>query len=178
MKRFAYIMIPAMALATAPAWAQTSNDMALPPAAESQPATELLSADKVIVQQEEGQTRADAIIGTSVQSGMGEDAEKVGSISDLLLDENNNLVAALVDVGGFLGIGDKTVALSWNALSFDRAENGDVTVTSDVTREQLEQAPPFQTLEDQIAEEKQEMEKQQMEMQPNPGLTEQPAPAQ
>ncbi|WP_246233232.1 PRC-barrel domain-containing protein [Aurantimonas aggregata] len=48
----------------------------------------------------------------------GADGESIGSISDVLLSEQGEVMAVLVGVGGFLGIGEKDVAVSMDALEF------------------------------------------------------------
>lgn len=55
------------------------------------------------------------LIGTRVVST---DNEAVGDINDIVMDRNGRMVAAVVGVGGFLGIGEKNVAVSFEALEF------------------------------------------------------------
>lgn len=63
---------------------------------------------------------AESLIGRRVQNASGED---LGGVTDLLLDENGNVIGVLVGVGGFLGIGGKDVAVRFSDLEFkDRAE--------------------------------------------------------
>jgi hypothetical protein len=49
-----------------------------------------------------------------------------------------------VDVGGFLGIGEKPVAVGFEALRFRRDEDGALFVRVNATKEQLEQAPTYE----------------------------------
>ncbi len=60
----------------------------------------------------EGSVSLQSLIGSSVKSRM--DKEDIGNIEDILVDADGNLLAVIVSVGGFLGIGDKDVALSWD----------------------------------------------------------------
>lgn len=48
---------------------------------------------------------------------------------------------AVVDVGGFLGLGAKPVALDISRLNFMRDENGKVHATTAMTKEQLKELP-------------------------------------
>jgi sporulation protein YlmC with PRC-barrel domain len=64
---------------------------------------------------------------------------RVGAVSDLVLDENGQVTHVVVDVGGFLGIGAKPVALEMSQVSILRADNGtDLRVYLPQTREELD----------------------------------------
>jgi hypothetical protein len=52
-----------------------------------------------------------------------------------------------IDVGGFLGIGEKPVAVSFDALRVRKDEDGNLFVRVDATKEQLEQAPTYKVSE-------------------------------
>jgi sporulation protein YlmC with PRC-barrel domain len=72
------------------------------------------AAEKVEVQQAENEWRVDWITGTSVMSP---DGETIGDINDLIVDsETGEMKAAIIGVGGFLGIGEKLIALPWTDL--------------------------------------------------------------
>ncbi|MFD2237098.1 PRC-barrel domain-containing protein [Aureimonas populi] len=62
-----------------------------------------------------GAWRTSDLEGKSVEDANG---ESIGSISDTLVDENGQVIAVLVGVGGFLGIGQKDVAVSMESLEF------------------------------------------------------------
>src|SRR5262247_487534 len=114
-----------LALAT-PVWAQTTTDQPTtappPPAAESgsQPATpEATTApaagttgpeQTIIPEQKETEVLAEDLVGAKV---FGPDGEKVGTVEDLILDEQNKVTGVVVGVGGFLGMGKKEVGLNW-----------------------------------------------------------------
>ena len=55
----------------------------------------------------------------------------------------------LVGTGGFLGIGEKDVALNFNDLRFTQDQDGKVKVIANVTKETLASAPDYQTLAEQ-----------------------------
>jgi hypothetical protein len=70
--------------------------------------------------------------------------EKVGTIADLVMDQNQKLVGAVLSVGGFLGIGDKWVAIPVDQIAFP-SEDQPARLLIAVTEEQLKNAPDFQT---------------------------------
>jgi hypothetical protein len=77
--------------------------------------------------------RASELIGLNVTTPNNEDT--IGEIDDLVLDA--------VSVGGFLGIGDKLVAVPWKSFQHRKDEDGNLYVSLDTTKEKLEQAPGF-----------------------------------
>jgi hypothetical protein len=71
------------------------------------------------------------------------DSERnVGRIVDLLFNPNGAVEAALVEFGGFLGIGARKIAVEWSALRFQTAENKLVAIL-DIPRDQLRIAPEY-----------------------------------
>ena len=113
-----------------------TDDMATEDADEAAAAAS--AAEKVEVQQAENEWRIDWITGASVTSPDGTD---IGSISDLIVDgDTGEMKAAIIGVGGFLGIGQKQIALPWADLTI----NSDAQeITSDLTREEAEAAPEY-----------------------------------
>lgn len=73
------------------------------------------------------------------------DWDDVGDISDVLMSRDGEAQAILVDVGGFLGIGAKTVAVDMQQLNIvsDGENADDYFVVFTATREALENAPEF-----------------------------------
>jgi len=61
------------------------------------------------------QVMASKLIGTRV---MGANNESIGDVNDVIMDSKGQAVAAVVGVGGFLGIGEKDVAVPFSALEF------------------------------------------------------------
>lgn len=69
--------------------------------------------------------------------------EEVGSVSDLIIDQNGQVVAVVVGVGGFLGMGEKDVAIGWDDLKASgTADEQELRVN--LSREDLEAAPEFE----------------------------------
>jgi PRC-barrel domain protein len=81
-------------------------------------------------------------IGESVYSGTGANAQKIGSVSDIVIDSKGMSKSIVVGVGGFLGIGEKNVAMDFPKLSWVEA-NGDRWLVTDASKEQLEAMPAF-----------------------------------
>ena len=69
----------------------------------------------MVSQQQPGQWMASKLIGTTV---VGANNEFIGDVNDVLLDRSGQAVAVIVGVGGFLGIGEKDVAVAFNQLEF------------------------------------------------------------
>jgi PRC-barrel domain len=92
--------------------------------------------------QEEAQFLADyEVIGADVVNTMD---EKVGTIADLVMDQDQKLVGVVLSVGGFLGIGTKWVAVPVDQIDFPSAEQP-ARLLATVTEEQLTNAPDFTT---------------------------------
>jgi hypothetical protein len=78
--------------------------------------------------------------------------ENLGDINDILIGTDGGVRAVVVGVGGFLGIGEKDVAVSFAAIEPRTDADGNVELYINATQEQLEAAPEFQTLADIRAE--------------------------
>jgi PRC-barrel domain len=76
------------------------------------------------------------------QAVYGPGKQKVGTISNLLVDTTGRATGVVLDVGGFLGIGTKEVAISFEALFPVREDDQDAFLV-EMTRAQLEAAPTF-----------------------------------
>ncbi len=86
---------------------------------------------------------ASNLIGAEVM-GTGDDV--VGEISELIIDESGQVVALVVGVGGFLGMGEKDVAIGWGAVTRSGTGN-DQELRVVLTRDDLSSAPMFQRSE-------------------------------
>src|SRR5690606_5370753 len=108
------------------------------------PSTQAMPAEKFVDMQASGQWLASDLMGLNV---VGSNNENIGSVSDLLVDENGSIHAAIVGVGGFLGIGQKDVAISFESFNITRDEDGDPEARLTLTKEELENAPEFKKAE-------------------------------
>jgi sporulation protein YlmC with PRC-barrel domain len=67
---------------------------------------------------------------------------KIGEVNDILLDADGKIAAVIVGVGGFLGVGEKDVAVPFNALKVTEKDN-DRYLVMNTTKEALESAPGY-----------------------------------
>lgn len=92
-----------------------------------------------------------SIIGSGVYGGPAADAESVGSINDLVLSSEGQVAAAVVGVGGFLGIGEKNVGVPFAELQMLRGDGTEPRIVLAATKEQLTAAPTFETEPEDVA---------------------------
>jgi len=146
----------AIALLTAGAIAQ---DAAAPateaPAAEAPATTEAAPAEPLDTSiLASGYTVTDKdnlateIIGKQVYSSSAADAEHIGDVNNLVIGEGGEVAAVVIGVGGFLGIGEKNVAVNYAELEWVTAEDGSERFVLATTKEALETAPNFETTDD------------------------------
>ncbi|KQN75136.1 PRC-barrel domain-containing protein [Devosia sp. BK] len=83
------------------------------------------------------------LIGQPVYSSAGDDAEEIGNISDLVFDADGQITAVVIGVGGFLGIGEKSVAVDFKALEFTVAADNTERWVVPTTADALTAAPDF-----------------------------------
>ena len=88
-----------------------------------------------------------SILGKDVHSPSG---QAMGRVVDLLVDETGQPRAAIIDFGGFLGVGTRKIAIDWNSLRFD---TGDPTkaVGADLDRDEIKAAPEYKDSREVIA---------------------------
>jgi hypothetical protein len=79
------------------------------------------------------------VLGKSVRDSRGDD---VGRIVDVIVSKNGQMRAAVMDFGGFLGVGSRKVAVAWNVLSFSLDSSAD-RIGIELTRNQLRLAPEY-----------------------------------
>jgi predicted O-methyltransferase YrrM len=126
-------VIPALTLvvlgqiAPASAWAQTGTDID----------QVTLTADKspAVVRHRQ----LESVLGKEVRTRVEQD---VGRVIDILADRQGRLQAAVIEFGGFLGIGTRKIAVEWPALSFENDGKQPVVIV-DMTRDQLRVAPEY-----------------------------------
>ena len=129
--------------------ADASTDTAATPSADASTDTAAASGS-YLTEQSETQISANDYIGKSVYTA---EDESVGDINDLILEQDGGIVAAVIGVGGFLGIGEKDVAVPMENISMtrDMENNNEIRLTTTETKDSLNAAPEFMTLEDQQA---------------------------
>lgn len=80
-----------------------------------------------------------SVLGKDVRSNTGED---MGRIVDVIVDHSGGPRAAVIDFGGFLGVGSRKIAVDWNALHFTPSD-GTSQITLDLSRDQVKTAPEY-----------------------------------
>jgi hypothetical protein len=83
------------------------------------------------------------ILGKEVRSPAN---ENMGRIVDVIVDRGGQVRAAIIDFGGFLGVGNRKVAVAWNALRFPPDPKDPKKVDRiglDLTRDQVQAAPEY-----------------------------------
>jgi PRC-barrel domain len=150
---FASVIILSMALAAAPAWA--ADEAVSPPAAGVPPTTapalkkdapppaaskegpkEVPPASVTILSARE----AHGVLGRDVRSAANED---MGKMVDVIVDRASTVRAAVIDFGGFLGVGSRKIVVDWNALRFGRVADKTDSVTLELTKDQVKAAPEY-----------------------------------
>ena len=109
------------ALMISGALAQATPPAASPPEAKADAAP--MDGAKFIQSQSTDQWVFSKFKGTNV---IGPDNAQVGSVNDLLFDKNGKILGLIVGVGGFLGIGEKSVAIDMSAFQVAPADSGTV----------------------------------------------------
>jgi hypothetical protein len=107
---------------------------------------------------------SDEVIGTAVHNI---NDEEVGSIADLVMDQDHKLAGVVLSVGGFLGVGDKWVAVPVEQIELPKGDQPARLLVA-VTEEQLTNAPDFITKATAEAEEAAAQQQQMMQQQQVP----------
>ncbi|WP_288192931.1 PRC-barrel domain-containing protein [uncultured Phyllobacterium sp.] len=90
-----------------------------------------------------GQILASGLIGQKVYNGAKDDSVSIGAVKDLVLDANGTADAAIIGVGGFVGIGEKDVAVGLDGLAWADRADGTRWLVIATSKEELEKAPAF-----------------------------------
>jgi sporulation protein YlmC with PRC-barrel domain len=89
------------------------------------------------------QVLATSVLGKTVYTGADEQGEAIGDVNDVVINANGGAEALVIGVGGFLGIGEKDVAVSFDRVSWSDRDGQRIIVIS-ATKEDLQAAPEFQ----------------------------------
>ncbi len=123
-----------------PSWAQTGaaapqpqQQDTVPPAPPNEPAP---PPSVTII----GASEAHGVLGRDVRSPTDED---MGRIVDVIVDRAGSVRAAVVDFGGFLGVGSRKIVVDWNALHFGRIASKSDSITLELTKGQVMEAPEY-----------------------------------
>jgi hypothetical protein len=118
-----------------PADATTSNPAQAPAQAKPPPPPAATETPAVVVDHNQAQT----LLGKPVRTAKGED---LGRVVDVIVDRNGVVQAAVIDFGGFLGVGSRKIAVDWHILHFPDSGPPDRLI-ADLPREQLRKAPVY-----------------------------------
>jgi hypothetical protein len=130
-------LLPLFATATI-AFAENDTEKAEPPAATTLPAPppQPVTPELTILNKHE----VEGILGRDVRSAADED---MGRVVDVLVDRAGQVRAAIIDFGGFLGVGSRKIAVDWNALHFPQPGKPGERIALDLTRDQVKAAPEY-----------------------------------
>jgi hypothetical protein len=126
--RIAIIAVAFAAFSTV-SLAQNTAPSALPKEAAPPPSVTIIGARD-----------AHGVLGRDVRSAAGED---MGRIVDVIVDRLGSVRAAVIDFGGFLGVGSRKIVVDWNALHFGRIANKSDSITLELTKDQVTAAPEY-----------------------------------
>jgi hypothetical protein len=87
-----------------------------------------------------GAKEAHGVLGRDVRSPADED---MGHIVDVIVDRAGVVRAAVIDFGGFLGVGSRKIVVDWNALHFGHVANKGDSITLELTKDQVTAAPEY-----------------------------------
>jgi PRC-barrel domain len=87
-----------------------------------------------------GAREAHGVLGRDVRSPTDED---MGHIVDVIVDRAGVVRAAVIDFGGFLGVGSRKIVVDWNALHFGRVADKSDSITLELSKEQVNAAPEY-----------------------------------
>ena len=102
------------------------------------------AALQFITTQPSNEWLAGVFIGAKVQNAAG---ETVGDIYDLMFSPQGQINTVVIGVGGFFGMGERTVAIPYNALSFKAGAKGERIIVVPLSKDNLVKAPDFKATE-------------------------------
>ena len=85
-------------------------------------------------------TAVRGILGRTVR---GADGKEMGRVIDVVVDVGGQVRAAVIDFGGFLGVGSRKIAVDWGALQFGKAVKHGDDISLALTQDQLKAAPEY-----------------------------------
>jgi hypothetical protein len=138
--RFLFSLIASILAALSVGASQAQNDATTPqqdqPKSTASPVTPAPPPSVTII----GARDAHGVLGRDVRSTTDED---MGRIVDVIVDRAGMVRAAVIDFGGFLGVGSRKIVVDWNALHFGRIANKSDSITLELTKEQVTAAPEY-----------------------------------
>ncbi|MGN6411430.1 MAG: PRC-barrel domain-containing protein [Nitrobacter sp.] len=87
-----------------------------------------------------GPADAHSVLGREVRSTSG---QNMGRIVDVIVDRAGAVRAAVIDFGGFLGVGSRKIVVDWNALRFGKVKGASDSISLELTQDQVKAAPEY-----------------------------------
>lgn len=106
------------------------------------PSVALRDHDRYLVASK-GLVLTSGLVGQTVYNGPADDAATIGEVTDIVLSPDGNAVAALIGVGGFLGVGQKDIAVSLDQLTWVTRDDNKRWLVVASNKEELGGAPTF-----------------------------------
>jgi hypothetical protein len=103
-------------------------------------------SDRFLKAQQSNDYLASNLIGETVVNAKN---ETIGEVNDLVTDKDGKIVAVLIGAGGFLGIGEKDVAVPFQDLNIARDANNELTLMLNIDQDTIAAAPDYQRLDEQ-----------------------------
>jgi hypothetical protein len=137
----ALLLLLPLAAAASIAFAENDTDKVAPPAANTtppaaNPAPPQVTPEITVLNKHE----VEGVLGRDVRSAADED---MGRIVDVLVDRAGQVRAAIIDFGGFLGVGSRKIAVDWGAMHFPQPGKAGERIALDLTRDQVKAAPEY-----------------------------------
>lgn len=110
------------------------------PAMAQAPAAPVKAQDLFYASAQHGEWRASKLIGVKVTNAAG---ETIGDINNLLIDKERKVATVIIGVGGYLGMGERHAAVTFNALQLTRDPNDKALASVNLTKEQLAVLPEW-----------------------------------
>jgi hypothetical protein len=87
-----------------------------------------------------GNNEVQSTLGKQVRSAVD---ENMGQMVDVIVDRTGQVRAAIINFGGFLGVGSRKIAVAWNALHFSPNANKVEHIALELTRDEVRAAPEY-----------------------------------
>jgi len=130
-------LVSVLLLAVSPlALAQTTA----PPAPQTPPAATTPSGQPIWYSHQADEMRASKLIGTRVVNTAN---ETIGDINEVVVGKDGKVAALIIGVGGFLGMGEREVAVSFESVRISRDQSNNLALTVNATKDALKSAPEW-----------------------------------
>lgn len=93
-----------------------------------------------VYEQSKTQWLATSLIGLNVKNN---DGKIIGDVNDMLFDKTGRVKAVVIGVGGFLGIGEKNIAVDFSAIEQKTSKDNKVVLLLDMSKKEVEEVPSF-----------------------------------